>query len=211
MVHDQVEDDAHPASMCLSDEPFHIFICAIWWVDFLVVSNVVSHVNLWRVVHGTDPDGVDTNRPDVVQFRENAIQVTNTITVRILEARRVDLVDDTIFPPLALGDCHDCVYKAQENEGVKEAEIGEKTSSMISRYFFWWLAADSLDPYTSTTTHDTGHARASPLHPTCFPIFMGRRSIMRTSWTSHLSIVGGQGLKGHFFQPQNLPRYLPWW
>lgn len=106
MVDDQVEDDTHTACMCLVDQPLHIVERSVWRVHIFIVADVIPHIDLRAVVHGTDPDGINTNRADVVQLRYDALEVTYAIAVGVLEGGGVDLVDDTILPPRSLCDSH---------------------------------------------------------------------------------------------------------
>ena len=59
VVDDEVEHYAQVAGMGFFDERLHVLQGAVGAVDVLVVGNVVAHVDLWAVVHGADPDGVD--------------------------------------------------------------------------------------------------------------------------------------------------------
>jgi hypothetical protein len=106
VVDDKVQNDTHTAGVCLVDQPLHIIERAVRCVHIFIVADVVSHIDLWAVVHGTDPDSVDTNRADVVELRYDTLEIAYTIAVGILEGSGVDLIDDAIFPPRPLYDSH---------------------------------------------------------------------------------------------------------
>jgi hypothetical protein len=69
-------------------------------VDVLVVADVVAVVVLRTRVDGGEPDDVDAQRLQVVEPVDDASQVTDSVTVGVLEAARVDLVDHRGLEPL---------------------------------------------------------------------------------------------------------------
>lgn len=72
VVHNQVEYDAQPTRMGFGDQCVHVFECSIWSIDFLIVPDIVAHVYLRAVIHGTDPDDVNPQIFDVVKRRDDA-------------------------------------------------------------------------------------------------------------------------------------------
>jgi hypothetical protein len=118
----QVQDDAHTAGMCFSNESLHVLDSTVWGVDILIVADVVAHVDLQvstlgtrlrmhrpylgAVEHGTDPYDINADGANVVKLGDDAVQITNAIAIGVLEAGRVDLVDNTILPPGPLRDSH---------------------------------------------------------------------------------------------------------
>src|SRR6266536_5207170 len=93
------------------DEGFHVCDGAVWWVDSFVVGDIVAHVVLRGIVHWGDPDDVDTEIFDVVDFGDYARDIAQTIAVRVLVRGGVDLIDGTIFPPGSGSDRHDCGWR----------------------------------------------------------------------------------------------------
>ena len=73
--------------------------------DGAVVADVVAVVVLRRGVDRRQPDHVDAEQLQVVQLRRDAGQVTDAVAVAVAEAARVDLVDDGLFPPVAVRAC----------------------------------------------------------------------------------------------------------
>ena len=106
MVDNEVKDDTHTTCMSLIDQPLEIFECAVWSIYVFIVADIISHVNLRTVVHRTNPDYVNTNRADVVQLRDDTLEVSYTIAIGVLKGSGVDLIDDTILPPGSLCDSH---------------------------------------------------------------------------------------------------------
>ena len=68
-------------------------------VDVAVVGDVVAEVGHRRRVEGRDPDGVDAEPAQVVEPLDDAAQVADAVAVAVLEAARVDLIDDAALPP----------------------------------------------------------------------------------------------------------------
>ena len=68
-------------------------------VDGAVVGDVVAVVLLRALAEGRDPDRVDAQLLDIFEPPGDARQVADAVAVRVLEAARVDLVDDGTLPP----------------------------------------------------------------------------------------------------------------
>jgi hypothetical protein len=45
------------------------------------------------------PDGVDAEFLQVIETARDPVQIADSVTIGVLEAPRVDLVDDRVFPP----------------------------------------------------------------------------------------------------------------
>lgn len=99
MIDNQVEYDSQPIAMTSIDQGLHIRHGPIRSINVFVIANIISQVILRTFVERTDPNCVDTQRLYVFQSRDDATDITDTITVRVLKACRVDLVDRSIFPP----------------------------------------------------------------------------------------------------------------
>jgi len=81
MVDDEVENDTEATQMVSCNEPFHVGDCAVGWVDRFVVGDVVIHVVLRAIVHGTDPYHIDAEGVDVIGLGDDAGNVIDTIAV----------------------------------------------------------------------------------------------------------------------------------
>jgi hypothetical protein len=56
--------------------------------------------------HWTNPNHIDPYGANVIQLRHDAVQIANAIAIAIFEASRIDLVDDTVFPPRPIKHSH---------------------------------------------------------------------------------------------------------
>jgi hypothetical protein len=96
----EVEDDAQAFAVRGGEQGVEVGERAEERIDIRVVGDVVAEVGHGRGVEGRDPEGVDAEGDEVVQARGDAGEVADAVTVRILKAARVDLVDDAGLPPL---------------------------------------------------------------------------------------------------------------
>src|SRR5690349_11769741 len=74
----------------------------------LVIADVVTEVALRRGEEGGEPDGVGTERGDVLELLGHAGEIADPVTVAIEKAARVDLVDHRATPPLAITHYGSC-------------------------------------------------------------------------------------------------------
>ena len=87
----------------LGHQPVKVGQRAVLGIDVLVIRDVVAEVHLRRGIAGRQPDGVHAELFQVVQPRGDAVQIADAVAVRVLKAARIDLVDDGVLPPVALG------------------------------------------------------------------------------------------------------------
>jgi hypothetical protein len=65
-----------------------------------------QETDVYHDLHGTDPDDLDTERLDVVQFLDDAGDISDTIVIAVIERCRIDLVYCHIFPPWSRAGRH---------------------------------------------------------------------------------------------------------
>lgn len=66
VIDDKIQDYPHATLMTCCDEVVHIADSAVWRVRRLVVRDVVPHIILWTIAHGAYPDGINSQRVDVI-------------------------------------------------------------------------------------------------------------------------------------------------
>ena len=71
-------------------------------VDVAVVDHVVAAVRQIRGVERGEPDRVDAEVLQVIHLLGDAGDVAESVAVDVLEAARVDLVDDGLLPPVVI-------------------------------------------------------------------------------------------------------------
>jgi len=99
----QVQEDADAAAACLRKERLQVGVRAVAGRDLVVVADIVARILERGGEAGVQPQRVDAERLQVVQFRADARQVTDTIAVGIVKRLRVDFVEDGILEPGRVG------------------------------------------------------------------------------------------------------------
>ena len=81
------------------DERFRIIQGPKERIDIVEITDVVTVVIHRGFVEGTDPDQVDPNRLDIIQFLNDAGQITDPVGVAVIKRSRIDLISYRFFPP----------------------------------------------------------------------------------------------------------------
>ncbi len=101
VVHDEVDDDAHAALVGGVDEFHEVGEVAELGEDGGVVGDVVAAVAQGRLEEGRQPQAVDAQPLQVVEFGGEAFEVADAVAVAVLEGADEDLVEDGAFEPVA--------------------------------------------------------------------------------------------------------------
>lgn len=99
MVHNQIQYQLHPPLLQPPRKLIHILHRAVRRVNFVIVGNIITHIDLRRDENRVQPHHIHAQIPDVVQLRDDAAQVADSVAVGVLEGRGVGLVDGGFFPP----------------------------------------------------------------------------------------------------------------
>jgi hypothetical protein len=70
--------------------------------DVVIVADVISVVVIRRFVDRRKPDDIDAELLQIVQLLNNSSQIADAVAVAIIEAARINLVDNAFLPPLLL-------------------------------------------------------------------------------------------------------------
>ena len=100
MVGHEVDNHADPAAMRLRDQPLEGGEVAKVRMDAAVVADVVTPVVERRGIYRVQPDGVDAERAQIVEMRGDAVEIADTVAVRIGKRAWIDLIEDGTLPPL---------------------------------------------------------------------------------------------------------------
>ena len=106
VIGDDVDDRADAEGEGLGDQRLGFGQRAERRVDRPVVGDVVAAVGERGGVPGVVPDGVDAELTEVAEPRPHAGEIADTVTVGVGEAAHVELIDDGVAPPGALGFRH---------------------------------------------------------------------------------------------------------
>ncbi|MBV6467903.1 MAG: hypothetical protein PGMFKBFP_03276 [Anaerolineales bacterium] len=99
VIHHHVEDDPHPAFVDFFDEFQRVVERSVFGGDVSVVGNVVAEVALRRREERREPDGLETQLLDVIQFLNHAAQVADAVAVGVEERAGIDLIDGRFVVP----------------------------------------------------------------------------------------------------------------
>jgi hypothetical protein len=66
----------------------------------VVVRNIVAYINLGRSIHWRQPNHIDAEIVQIVEFRKNARNVAQSIAIAIFETSGPDLVTSISFHQL---------------------------------------------------------------------------------------------------------------
>ena len=106
VVGDDVDDRADAEGEGFGDQRLGLGERAERRIDRPVVGDVVAAVGERRGVPGVVPDGVDAEVAEVAEPGAHAGEVADAVAVGVGEAAHVELVDDGVAPPGALGFRH---------------------------------------------------------------------------------------------------------
>ena len=97
VVEHHVQHQADAAPVRLADKLLQILHRAVARVNGTVVGHIIAVVALGRGEERRQPEIVNAQVGEVVQFRGDALQIAKAVTVRVHEGFRVNLVDNFIF------------------------------------------------------------------------------------------------------------------
>ena len=102
VVHDEVDDDAHAALVGGVDELDEVGEVAELGQDGGVVGDVVAAVAQRGLEEGRQPQAVDAQPLQVVEFGGQALEVADAVAVAVLEGPHQHLVEDGALEPLGI-------------------------------------------------------------------------------------------------------------
>ena len=102
VVEDEIDDDPHPAVVCLFDELDEVAEIAEVGMDAVVIREVVAVVTPRRGVEGEKPEARDAQAREVVEPRRQTGDVADSVAVGVgvrADAQRID--EAVLVPALA--------------------------------------------------------------------------------------------------------------
>ena len=103
VIDDEVHDEADIAAVHLAEQGIEIGHCSKVLHDIPVIADIIAIVIIRRRINGIEPDHFDAEAFDIVEFGDDAFQVSDSIPIIVFEAAGVDLVNDCFLPPLTFG------------------------------------------------------------------------------------------------------------
>ena len=99
VVWDIVQDQLHAPGVHGCEQPIEVVECSENRINGAEIGDVVAEILHGRGEDRRQPDGVDAERHEMVEPRDDAVQVADAVAVGVLKGARIDLVDDAGLPP----------------------------------------------------------------------------------------------------------------
>jgi hypothetical protein len=100
MIGDEVDEDPKASVMGAGDELIERGQIAEQGIDVAEVLHVVSEVGHRGRIERAEPDRVDPERAaQILEAVDDALEISHSAADRVLEAARIDLIDDGGLPP----------------------------------------------------------------------------------------------------------------
>jgi len=97
---DEIEADPDPAAPRLLEEAHQIGVRPVARSHPVVVRHVVSGILKRRDEAGVQPYRIHAELAQVVELPDDAGDVADAVAVGVVEALRIDLIEDGVFQPL---------------------------------------------------------------------------------------------------------------
>jgi len=99
VVDDEIENNADVALFGFPDQVIEIGESTVQGIDGFIIGNVVAEINLGRRETRSDPDGVDAEIVEVIEFGSDSVQIADAVTVAVGETSRINFVKNRVLPP----------------------------------------------------------------------------------------------------------------
>src|SRR5258707_6523598 len=99
MRQDQIHNDLDTAFMGAGDQDAEICVRPKDRINGPIICDVVSEIAHRRFVKRRDPDGINTEGLDVIEFSIDTRDIPSSIAVSVKETSWVVLIDSSLTPP----------------------------------------------------------------------------------------------------------------
>lgn len=99
MVDHKIQHHPDAAFVQFCEQRIEVVHAAEDWVDGTVIGHIVAEIEHRRCINRREPDGIDAELSEIVDFFADAGEVADAVAIRIFETARVDLVDHRFFIP----------------------------------------------------------------------------------------------------------------
>ena len=105
------------------------------WVNGLIIRNIITVVHLWRRIDRVQPDNCGTQIVNIIQMTDNSLKIADTITVCIIKATGINLVNNPCLPPRG------CILHGPQYS------TGQTKSKSVRE---WQILQNPMDTYSDT-------------------------------------------------------------
>ena len=100
MPRDKVQQHMHPPPVGFTEQPDKVIISAVPRCNQFIVAYIIAGILEGRIEAGVDPQGIASQRLYITQLLRDAGDVADPITVGIVKALGVYLIEHCILQPL---------------------------------------------------------------------------------------------------------------
>ena len=97
MPGDQIQQYTDPPRMSLVKQSAQIPVRTVTRRDLFIVPDIIASIPEWRIKAGIDPQRIASQIPDIIQPVDNALQIADPVSVRILKRLGIDFIKDSVF------------------------------------------------------------------------------------------------------------------
>lgn len=99
MARDEIEHDLDTALVALVDKIHEVGVGSEAWVHLIIVDHIVTAIYPTGNEKRVEPYDSNSEFLDVVELRDLSGDVTDSVAVRVLERRRIDLINYGVVKP----------------------------------------------------------------------------------------------------------------
>ena len=67
VIDNKIHDQLHTPGLYLGYEGFHVLEVSILFVNVFIIPDIISHIVLWRIIYGREPDQINTQVLEIVK------------------------------------------------------------------------------------------------------------------------------------------------
>ena len=100
MTGNQIQQYMDPLFVSLIKQAIEVFIRPVAWRYLFVVPHIITGILERRIITGIDPQSVAAQILDVIQFRDDPVDIPDSVAVRVTERLRINFIKYSVFQPL---------------------------------------------------------------------------------------------------------------
>ena len=99
VVDHQVHQDIHPPLLRLFQQMVEVLHGAELFPDAVIVRDVIPLIHKGGFINGRQPDDIDSQLFQIIQFLRHALQIPDSVSVGIQKALGINLIGHLVMPP----------------------------------------------------------------------------------------------------------------
>ena len=97
---DQIQKNMHSVYVCQFKQFVKVLIGTISRSYLFIITNIVPGIFKGRIKTGINPDRITAEVFDIIQFFDYTVDISDSISIRIIEGLGIDLIENSIIQPL---------------------------------------------------------------------------------------------------------------